>query len=284
MKISNFSPEIKERFPAIFWHKKVGEYSDMTGVPEDNFDYMDTRTFVDFSEKEWEKFQHIVSNVNKIFLKAYNWYFQDFEKNLLDFLPYKSYFRPYFPLDEQFIARYDIMLDADGTPKFLETNANTPGMITESYLPSRFLTPDNYYNQSDNYINHTKDWWRQKKQEKNLTKIGIFTAHMYENEDYLTVETYKTILESVFGEENVIVGDIFDLNIIKHSAITLKGQKVDALLSYFPLEFFLTDGEFFRDFLNIVTTGNCFLANPIESMIFQDKLIFAVVWENFDKY
>lgn len=46
----------------------------------------------------------------------------------------------------------------------------------------------------------------------------------------------------------------------------------------------MTDENFFRDVLEIVDSGKCFFVNPIESMIFQDKLIFAVIWENFNLY
>lgn len=46
----------------------------------------------------------------------------------------------------------------------------------------------------------------------------------------------------------------------------------------------MTDENFFRDFLTIVSEKNIFFANPLESMILQDKLIFAVIWENFEKF
>lgn len=78
-------------------------------------------------------------------------------------------------------------------------------MITESYFPSHILTPENWLNQAENYVKYIKKWWQEKKREKNLEKVGIFTAYMTQNEDYLTVETYRDILEEVFGAGNVIV-------------------------------------------------------------------------------
>lgn len=93
-------------------------------------------------------------------------------------------------------------------------------MLTESYFPARILTPENYENQSENYISYIKNWWQEKKSEKNLEKIAIFTAYSTENEDYLTIESYRHILEEIFGKGNVFSGDIYDLNAIKNIALT----------------------------------------------------------------
>jgi hypothetical protein len=42
--------------------------------------------------------------------------------------------------------------------------------------------------------------------------------------------------------------------------------------------------DFALQFFHIIQDGGCLLANPIESMVLQDKLIFAIVWENIDRY
>lgn len=62
--------------------------------------------------------------------------------------------------------------------------------------------------------------------------------------------------------------------------VFVRGIPVDAILSYFPLEFFLTDYEFADDFFQVVFDGWCFLANPIESIILQDKWLFATIYEH----
>ena len=176
------------------------------------------------------------------------------------------------------------MIDQSRTLRFLETNANTPWMICESHYPARQLTPDWYTNQGENLIRYTKDWWYAKKIELNIGKIAIFTAYTHENEDYFVCRTYADILEEIFWIENVIIWDIYDMNIIEDQYVTMKWEKIDAILSYFPLEFFLTDIDYANKFFQIIQNGWCFLANPIESMIPQDKLIFAIVWENIDLY
>lgn len=59
---------------------------------------------------------------------------------------------------------------------------------------------------------------------------------------------------------------------------------VDAILSYFPIEFFLTDYDFATDFFAILGDGRCFLANPLESIILQDKGLFATIYEYLDRF
>lgn len=276
---------IHKIFPPEKFFQKFAEKIDMTGVDVNNFDYMDTLEFVAISSDFYRETLDLITKINAIFVKAYDFYFENFDKNLTDFYDFKNFFRPNFPLNEQFIARYDILIEKNtGILKFLETNANTPWMVTESFFPSEMLTPAGHTNQSKNYINYIKKFWQEKKREKNLKKVGIFTAFSHQNEDYLTIETYRIILEEIFGENNVLTGDIYDVNIIKNTAVTMHGESIDAILSYFPLEFFLTDENFFKDFLEIISTKNIFFTNPLESIILQDKLIFAVIWENFEKF
>ncbi|MBP9779783.1 glutathionylspermidine synthase family protein [Candidatus Gracilibacteria bacterium] len=284
MKLSKFDSIYTEKYTPKYWLDFFVEKYHFEDFSENHFDYIDTKTFIEFSKEELELNNEIVRKVNEIFRKAYAFYFENFEKNLPEFSGFKDLFRVDFPYNEYFIARYDIMIDESRTLRFLETNANTPGMICESHYPARLLNPPGYSNQSEKLIEYTKSWWQKKKEELQLEKIAIFTAYTHENEDYFVCCTYANILEEVFGKENIIVGDIYDMNIIDDTHISIKGEKIDAILSYFPLEFFLTDIDFAGKFFNIIRGGGCFLANPIESMIPQDKLIFAVIWENIENY
>lgn len=284
MKLSNFDPTFREKFTPKYWLDFFARKYDFKEFAVNHFEYIDARTFIEFSREEYEANNEIVRQVNGIFRKAYDFYFRDFETNLPEFRGFKEFFQKEFPYDEYFIGRYDIMIDQSRTLRFLETNANTPGMICESHYPARQLTPDGYTNQSENLIRYTRDWWQAKKIELGIEKIAIFTAFTYENEDYFVCRTYSDILEEVFWIENIIIWDIYDMNIIEDTHITMKWEKIDAILSYFPLEFFLTDIDYANKFFQIIQKGWCMLANPIESMIPQDKLILAVVWENIDSY
>jgi glutathionylspermidine synthase len=258
------------------------------GLDPNYFEYLDTKTFVGFEKAEFEELQAIVRSVNGIFRKAYSWYWDDLARNLPEFSRIHEYFRKEFPYDEYFIARYDVLIDVHGEYKFLETNANTPGLITESNRPSAMFLPEGWDNQAGGLIEYVRDFWKGKMETLSggdlaKIKLGILLPHSYENEDYLVGRDYYDILSSVIPEENLVIGDIYETNVVDGS-VTLKGQRIDAILSYFPFEFFLTDIDFTLPFLEAVADGNCLLVNPLESMAFQDKLMFAVIWENLEKY
>lgn len=118
---------IKNNFPPEKFFEKFAEKIDMTGVDKNNFDYMDTDTFVGISSEFYTETLDLIRKINTIFVKAYDFYFEDFDRNLTDFYDFKNFFREKFPLGKEFIARYDIIIEKNtGILKFLETNANTP--------------------------------------------------------------------------------------------------------------------------------------------------------------
>jgi hypothetical protein len=92
------------------------------------------------------------------------------------------------------------------------------------------------------------------------------------------------MIAEVAGMDNIIVADIFESHIVEEKYFTMKGEKVDIVLDFFPFEFFLTDLDFCENFFQIAKSGNLTVYNPLESIVLQDKLIFAVVYENLDKY
>lgn len=284
MQLQHFDPSWKNLYSPKYWYDLFWSRYELSDFPKNHFDYIDTTTYIACTEQEMKDMNTIVRSVNGIFRKWYDFYFENLDTNLPDFIGYHPYFRKDFPYEEYFIGRYDILIDASGTLKFLETNANTPGMQFESHHPAQILTPPGYTNQSANLIQYIENWWRTRRDTHNWKTIAIFTAYTHENEDYIICRNYMDILISVYGEENIIIGDIYDMNIIDDSYITMKWVPVDSILSYFPLEFFLTDIDFASKFLRVLDLGNCFLANPIESMLPQDKLMFAVVWEHIDDY
>ncbi len=284
MQLKNFPDTFREIYSPKFWHSFLCEKFQFKDFHPEHFEYIDTKTFISVSGDEYREMSTVVEKVNAVFTKAYRFYFENLSENLKDFIGFHSLFREGFPYDEEFIARYDIMKDTQWVLKFLETNANTPGMICESHYPARMLTPEWHNNQNENIIEYTKTWWQTRKEQYGWKKLAIFTAYSYENEDYFVCRTYKDILSEVFWEENILIGDVYDMNIIDDDYVTFQWQKIDALLSYFPLEFFLTDVDFAAKFFQLVADKKCFLANPLESMIPQDKLIFAVVWENIESY
>jgi len=85
-------------------------------------------------------------------------------------------------------------MDESSTLKFLETNANTPGMQFESHYPAQILTPVGYDNQSENLIKYIENWWRIRRDTHGWKNIAIFTAYTHENEDYIICRDYMDVL------------------------------------------------------------------------------------------
>jgi hypothetical protein len=160
------------------------------GLDPNYFEYLDTKTFVGFEKAEFDELKIIVRAVNGIFCKAYSWYWEDLARNLPEFSRIHEYFRKEFPFDEYFIARYDVLIDVHGEYKFLETNANTPGLITESNRPSTMFLPEGWNNQAGELISYIRDFWKAKMENISggdlaSAKLGILLPHSYEDEDYL---------------------------------------------------------------------------------------------------
>jgi glutathionylspermidine synthase len=163
MQLSQFDPTFSEIYTPEYWLNFFEQKYDFKEFAKNHFEYIDAKTFIEFSKEEQEKNNEIVRQVNTIFRHAYDFYFENFAKNLPEFSGFQEFFRKEFPYDEYFIGRYDIMIDQSRTLRFLETNANTPGMICESHYPARALTPHGYMNQSENLIRYTRDWWADQK-------------------------------------------------------------------------------------------------------------------------
>lgn len=245
------------------------------------FRYMDYENIVEFSQEEYDEFMDILARGNAIFVKAYEFYRKDLVKNLPDFAFMQSLFSDTFPLDTYFLGRYDVICESGtGIYKFLETNANTPGMITESCHVSRYLFPEGYKNSWADLRTYIQSIFARHPGKK----IGVLLPYSFEDEDFLTGLDYGDIISEVVWMENVIIADIFESHIIEEKYFTMKGEKIDVVLDFFPFEFFLTDLDFCENFFQIAQSGNLTVYNPLESIVLQDKLIFAVVYENIDAY
>lgn len=253
---------------------------DLDKLEKDYFKYIDFDYFIRASKEENEELLWIISSVDKIILKAYDFYYENLEENLQRFYPFLRYFRKKYPVDEHFVWRYDILIDKDWIYKFLETNANTPGIITEIYNIARLQKPVWYINQWDKYAKYTKKFFEKYK----WKKVWILLAHSFEDEDFLIWLDYFKMIWEILWESNVIVWDIYESNIVNDTDFFLKWEKIDVILSFFPLEFFLTDVDYAQWFFKVINSWNCILHNPIESIILQDKLLFAVIYENLDKF
>lgn len=250
-------------------------------LPKNYFEYNPTDEVLILSKEYFKEIQDITKEVDSIFLQAYQFYIMEIEKNLTW---ENSFFIPYlknkFIIKNYLIGRYDVAIEQETwNLKFLEFNANTPGLITDINDVSKLLKPKWVYNISWNFWRYI----RSKFKKYIWKKIGILLPYSYADEDFIVCQDYKSILSPLFWEDNIIIWDIFESNIAGNNFF-IKGEKIDVILNFFPLEFFLTDTEYAKDFFELVKNQYVEIFNNTESIVLQDKLMFAIIWENFEKY
>jgi len=257
----------------------INKYN-LTSLEKNYFDYIDYENILIFNEKELNSIEKLVQSVNIIFKKAYKIYINSFEKNNNYFAIYKNNFKKTYKNIKHFIARYDLLIDQNWVLKFIEINANTPWLITDIYHIQTQNKFKKYKNISKNFKKYVKEFFKKYKDKK----IWILLAYNYEDEDFLVWLDYMDILKEIIHEENIIIWDIYETNIIADTYFSIKWEKIDILLNFFPIEFFLSDKQYFESFLQILNKKTLEIFNPLESIILQDKLLFAVIWENINKF
>ena len=272
--------KIKEKYSQEYLQNHF-EKKCSTKIMDNYFEYVKTDEVFVFSDEDLKELKYITKYVDKIFLKWYDYYIKDIEKNLN---PEKYFFIDYlkntFVKEEYLISRYDVAIEKNTKKlKFLEINANTPWMITDINDVACFLKPKWYKNISSIFPTYIKNKFKKYA----WKKLAILLPYSYADEDFMVCHDYRVILEEVFWAENIIIWDIFESNIVWNNFL-LKWEKIDVILNFFPLEFFLTDLSFAKDFFDIVKNWFVDLYNNIESIIMQDKLMFAIIWENINKY
>gem|GEM_PF-1433121 len=77
---------------------------------------------------------------------------------------------------------------------------------------------------------------------------------------------------------------MYDTHIVEDETLTIKGEKIEVVFNFCPLEFFLTDREYALSFFRMVHEKKITLVNPFESIIMQDKELFAIVYEHFNDF
>ena len=206
-KLETYSPSCNKDYFQKFFSEKYG----ISHLEEDYFRYIDYDSVFVFSREEWDEFLSIVEKENAVFIKAYDVSQQEIEQNLPEFGPLLKYFPRHFSVKDFFLARYDVIIDSkDGNYKFLETNSNTPGLITESYHLAKHLCPSELYNPADSFVQHIQSVFSPFREKK----LGILLSHSFDDEDFIMANDYKDMLSDIFGAENIVISDIYESHII----------------------------------------------------------------------
>lgn len=246
------------------------------------FEYLKKDEIILLEDNQINQILNLTKNINNIFLKAYELYLSNISWNLKwDYSIFSSHINKIFPIWDYFIWRYDVLIEKNtGNLKFIELNANTPWLITDISDICDKYKPDNLLNYNSDFIEYLKKYFL----EYNWKNIWILLPHSFEDEDFLIWKSYENILHQVIPNSKIILGDIYESNMIYDEDFTIKWEKIDVLLNFLPLEFLLSDIDFANKFLNCVSIGRLKLANPIESIILQDKKIYSIIWDNLDYF
>lgn len=276
MKIIKQKLQKNKDFLQDFFQKKYE-----TKLVYDYFNYIDYENIVVFSSKYLDEIYKITSEIDKIMIKSYKFYLENLEQNLENEFSLFWDFLWDFRVEDYLIWRYDVIIEKQTKKlKFIELNANTPGMITDIYHISQIEKENIYNNINSNFSDYIKDFFTYFK----WKKLWILLPMSYEDEDYLVCRDYADILENRFWKENIIIWDIYESNIIANDYFTIKWEKIDLLINFFPLEFFLSDIDYANDFFSLIKNEKIKIFNNFESVILQDKLNFANIWENIEKF
>jgi len=244
------------------------------------FQYLDYDYIVEINDDDIKQIDELVKHMNKIILKAYDFYCLNLNENLKNQYSFFIKYLNKFKKKDYLIWRYDILIDENWDYKFIEMNANTPGLITDIHNISKLQRPKytkNYNLKFKNYINS-------KFKQHKWKKIWILLPLSFEDEDFLVWMDYYNILLKTFEKKDLIIWDIYESNIIDKEIFTIKWEKVDVVLSFFPLEFFLTDINYASDFFDLVINKKIVYYNNFESIVLQDKKIFSTIWDYIDSY
>lgn len=250
-------------------------------IENNYFSYIENSYFLSLSKNEIKDIEILIKNINKILLKWYNFYYKNINSYLKwDFSLFIDFLDKDIDIKKYLIWRYDVLMDEKWVFKIIEINANTPWMISDVYKVNSILKQKWYKNYNLKFVKNIKDKF------KDFTnkKIWILLANSFSDEDFLVACDYKEILKNIVWEENIIIWDIYETNIVWEDIFTIKWKKIDLLLNFCPLEFFITDLDFANSFLNLIKENKLNIYNCIESIVLQDKILFAIIYENLKKF
>jgi len=206
--------------------------------------------------KETENYINLI-NHKVIELLAYL-----YENHFKQIISYLNLDIPYIPFyKSNFFHRYDLFFDKTWQGKIVEFNMDVAGWHIETILTndlthaSTFL--ENFYYM---FKNNLKEW---------NTFIVASTSY---REDYKIALFIQKFLQFFLKIEAKIISPLQVE--YKNKYLHTENIQIDNLIRYYPWDRFLP--------FNFQTKTN--IINPEQSFIFQQKKIFAFMWENTNKF
>lgn len=179
------------------------------------------------------------------------------------------------------LARMDFVKDVFNNFKLVEINADTPCAIPESFYGNFIYTKDE---ESKQYINGELAQVFARLSTNN-DDFFVFAANKEYQEDWYNAKYLHENLKRYFPELKSELVSLSDLEIFD-DGVYFSGKKIDILYRLHPVEMLMEDVSddgypVGRKLIELHNEGKVVLVNSPESIIMQDKRLFAIM-TNFD--
>lgn len=241
--------------------------------PEWKYSYP-TKTAISISEEEKEYVEHqakiIFNAMNKTVKCVRN--LPEFEK--FNFIASK------FDCTAH-LARMDFVKDMDNEFRLIEINADTPCAIPESFYGNFVYTRDEETKQCIN----KKLAITFAALSTSVDDFFVFAANEEYQEDWYNAKYLYDNFKRYFPRINSALASLKDLEVFD-DGVYFSGKKIDILYRLHPVEMLMedvSDDEYpvGRKLIELHNEGKVVLVNSPESIIMQDKRLFAMM-TNFD--
>jgi glutathionylspermidine synthase len=176
-------------------------------------------------------------------------------------------------------GRFDCLLDASGTWQVIEYNADTPsgGREVSGLEPALArLHPDLRRLRTGLVAQLTRTLLERIRQEQRRVRlVGVVSTHRWLED--LSQAVWLTSLLRRAGMP-AIVGDVNDLS-VRRGQITLRGQPIDALYRFYPVERLYRHATF-ASLCEAAIDGRLLLLNGLRGFLAQSKACLAWLWSN----
>lgn len=177
-----------------------------------------------------------------------------------------------------FLGRMDWCLNSKGDWRLLEFNSETPAGLVESIGVSKIIKEElniKLENPNEDMPNTVKNVFHKILKDyekiKPIKNIAILSTTYYE--DWYNVSAIYNIVKDI--PYNIIMGNIFDVKVL-NDKVYLYDTPLDAVFRYYPLDWFIKDGN--EEMLKAMEL-NTLSINPPHTIITQSKAFLALIFE-----
>lgn len=181
--------------------------------------------------------------------------------------------------DPYLYGRFDLTVDASGTPKLLEYNADTPTSLFEAAVVQWAWLEE--VRPADDQFNSIHDkllvGWKRLMSTAARADVLHFTGVLDEPEDRLTTEYMQDLCAQAGGQTKLI--DIADIGWNGAAFTDLQEMEIRRLFKLYPWEWLMAE-----DFGRHMRGADLRLLEPPWKAVLSNKGLLAILWEMFPNH